>query len=140
MLFDLPPVAARGEVRLRCAKLDAAVHGGDLRRDPLPEGADVISLVRVIHDHGDADALAILRRVRRVLPPDGVLLLAEPMAGMPGAEAVGAYFAFYLLALGSGRPRRPADLTSMLREAGFTRVRRVRTGNPVIAGLLTACS
>ena len=39
------------------------------------------------------------------LPPGGTLLLAEPMAGTPGAEPVGdAYFGFYLLAMGSGRP------------------------------------
>ena len=44
------------------------------------------------------------------LPADGTLLLAEPMAGSRGAEPVGdAYFGFYLLAMGSGRPRTRAS-------------------------------
>ena len=46
--------------------------------------------------------------LRRALPADGVLLLAEPMSGTAGAEPIGdAYFGFYLLAMGSGRPRTP---------------------------------
>ena len=60
----------------------------------------------MLHDHDDAAALALLRAARAALPPDGTLLLAEPMAGTPGAEPMGdAYFGFYLLAMGSGRPR-----------------------------------
>ncbi len=55
-----------------------------------------------------------------------------------GAESVGAYFSFYLLALGSGRPRSAAVLMSMLRQAGFTRVRARRTGNPLLTGLIVA--
>ena len=37
-------------------------------RDPLPTGRDIVSLVRVIHDHDDAAALTILRAARRALP------------------------------------------------------------------------
>jgi hypothetical protein len=47
------------------------------------------------------------------------LLLAEPMAGTRGAEPVGeAYFGFYLLAMGRGRPRTMAENLAMLRAAG----------------------
>jgi demethylspheroidene O-methyltransferase len=67
--------------------------------------------VRVVHDHDDERVLALLRAVRAALPPGGTLLLAEPMAGTPGAQAMGdAYFGFYLLAMGSGRPRTPQRL------------------------------
>ena len=48
------------------------------------------------------------------------------MAGTPDAEGVGAYFAFYLLAMGSGRPRRTDELTALLHTAGFTGVRLLR--------------
>ena len=88
------------------------MFGGDFRTDPLPEGADIVSLVRVVHDHDDEAALAILRAAWQALPAGGTLLLAEPMAGTRGAGGVGAYFAFYLLAMGSGRPRRAEELTA----------------------------
>ena len=108
MLFDLPAVADRARTRFAAAGLShrAEAIGGDFLSQSLPDGADIVSLVRVIHDHDDAAALALLRNVRRALPRDGTLLIAEPMADTAGAEAVGnAYFGFYLLAMGSGRPR-----------------------------------
>lgn len=140
-LFDLPAVADRARTRL--ARLGLAdrteVTGGSFLRDALPTGADVISLVRVVHDHDDASVATLLRAAHAALPPSGRLLLAEPMAGTPGAEAMGdAYFGIYLLAMRSGRPRTPERLTELLQEAGFGRVRRVRTHQPLLAGVLEA--
>ncbi len=134
-LFDLPEVAARAARRLGSR---VTVAGGDMRRHALPTGADLLTLIRVIHDHDDELAMAILRNIRAATPADGTLLLAEPMLDAPGAEAVGAYFAMYLLALGSGRPRRQAELMSMLTSAGFGQVRPLRTGNAVITSLIVA--
>jgi len=134
-LFDLPEVAARARARLG-SRVEAT--GGDMRRDTLPGGADLLTLVRVIHDHDDESAMAILRNARAATPEGGTLLLAEPMLDARGAEPVGAYFTFYLLALGSGRPRRQAELTAMLTRAGFTRVEPARTGNPLITSMLVA--
>lgn len=140
-LFDLPPVAERARARFAQAGLTerAEALGGDFRRDRLPRGADLVALVRVVHDHDDEVALGLLRSVRRILPPDGELLLAEPMAGTPGAETVGdAYFGFYLLAMGSGRPRTAERLAELLRSAGFGDVRRVPTRMPLQTGILLA--
>ena len=107
--------------------------------DPLPQGADLVSLVRVVHDHDDPEALQLLRAVRRALPSGGVLLLAEPMAGTRGAEAMGdAYFGFYLLAMGQGRPRTATELRALLTQAGFTRVEVRPTRRPMFAQLLVA--
>ena len=141
VLFDLPAVAERGAARLAAAGLGgrASAVGGDFMADPLPGGADVVSLVRVLHDHDDGGALAVLRAARRALPPDGTLLLAEPMSGTPGAEPVGeAYFGFYLLAMGRGRPRTPGEIGALLRAAGFTGVRSRPTRTPLLTSVLTA--
>jgi demethylspheroidene O-methyltransferase len=141
MLFDLPPVAERAQARLSAEGLAerARVTGGDFFTDPLPVGADIISLVRVVHDHDDAFVLTLLRAVRRALPDDGTLLLAEPMSGTAGAEPIGdAYFGFYLLAMGSGRPRTPGELESLLRSAGFGRIRQIATRMPLQTRLMVA--
>jgi demethylspheroidene O-methyltransferase len=141
MLFDLPAVAQQARERFAAAGLQerAQAIGGSFLTDALPRGADIASLVRVIHDHDDAGAMTILRAVRQALPPDGSLLLAEPMSGTAGAEAMGdAYFGFYLLAMGSGRPRTAAELTRMLNEAGFEAVRRLSTRMPLQTQLLMA--
>ena len=112
-LFDLPAVAAQARDRFAASGLAdrAEAIGGDFRADPLPSGADVISFVRVLHDHDDATALHLLRAARAALPADGTLVIAEPMSGTAGAEPIGdAYFGFYLLAMGRGRPRTPDQL------------------------------
>jgi demethylspheroidene O-methyltransferase len=141
MLFDLPPVAARARARFERDGLAARAEafGGDLMRDPLPEGADVVSLVRVLHDHDDDAAMTILRAARAALPADGTLLIAEPMSATPGAQRVGeAYFGFYLMAMGSGRPRTPGEIGDMLGRAGFAWVRLVPTRRPLQTRLMTA--
>jgi demethylspheroidene O-methyltransferase len=140
-LFELPPVAARAEARLAADGLGDRIEvmAGDFHLDPLPIGADVISLVRVLHDHDDEVASALLRAVRLALPPGGKLLLAEPMAETPGAEPAGdAYFGFYLLAMGSGRPRSGERLKEMLGIAGFSRVRHRPTRLPLLVRVLSA--
>ena len=141
MLFDLPAVAELARQHLDRAGLSPRSHvvGGDFHHDRLPEGADLITLVRVLHDHDDEAALALLRAARLALQPGGRLLIAEPMSGTRGARASGdAYFGFYLMAMGSGRPRTPARIASMLREAGFARCRLLRTRTPLVAKLMLA--
>ncbi len=141
MLFDLPPVAERASARLAAEgyAARAATVGGDLFTDPLPTGADIISLVRVVHDHDDEAVRTILAAAYDALPPGGTLLVAEPMAETKGAEAVGdAYFGLYLLAMGSGRARSPKELKAMLTAAGFERCRLLSTRTPILARVLLA--
>jgi demethylspheroidene O-methyltransferase len=141
MLFDLPAVADRARARLAAEGLAhrAQAVGGDFLNDDLPQGADIASLVRVVHDHDDAHAMQILRAVRRALPTHGVLLLAEPLSQTPGAEPMGdAYFGFYLLAMGRGRPRSVETLTQMLGQAGFGQVQVLPTHVPLQTSLLLA--
>jgi demethylspheroidene O-methyltransferase len=141
MLFDLPAVVVRAGARFAQAGIAgrAQAVGGDMMRDRLPHGADLISLVRVVHDHDDAPAMTLLRNAHAALPPGGTLLLAEPMAGVRGAETVGdAYFGMYLLAMGSGRARTPRVLCRMLRDAGFRSARPRRTAAPLQTGLVIA--
>ncbi len=142
-LFDLPDVARQAEARLDAAGLAGRVrvHGGSFLSDPLPRGADLISLIRILHDHDDDAVRHLLGAVRDALTPGGTVLVAEPLADARGAEPMGeAYFGWYLTAMGGGRPRRAQTLREMLREAGFTDVRIHPSRMPVIAGLITARS
>jgi demethylspheroidene O-methyltransferase len=141
MLFDLPQVAALARERLAAQGMAHRVqtHGGSFFDQPLPTGADLVTLVRVLFDHDDAHALAILRAAHAALPPGGTVLVAEPMAHTPGAHAMGdAYFGFYLLAMGRGQARSAADMLSLLCEAGFEQARPVRTRLPLQAGVVVA--
>lgn len=140
-VFDLPAVAERARERFerRGHASRARARGGDFRVDPLPAGFDLVTLVRILHDHDDAAVMSILEAVRRAIAPDGVVLIAEPMLGTRGCEPVtAAYFGFYLMAMGQGRPRSSASIESMLDRAGFVEARAHRTSAPLLASVITA--
>ena len=132
-VFDLPAVVDR--------IVDPAVErfGGSFLTESLPSGFDLITLVRILHDHDDTAMTSILRASRLALVPGARLLIVEPMAQLRGDEAMGdGYFGFYLFAMGSGRLRSPKELHRALRQAGFSRSRNVPTALPLIAQMIVA--
>jgi demethylspheroidene O-methyltransferase len=140
-LFDLPEVVETGQHVLGEAVGAARVtaHPGNFFSDSIPQGYDMVSLIRILHDHDDGPAQALLANIRKSLVPGARLLIAEPMARIPGAEPMGeAFFGLYLWAMGSGRPRSPAEITAMLRAAGFGSIRPVATAQPVNASVILA--
>lgn len=140
-MADLPPVADRARSRLKAAGLGdrVAVHGLDLFADRPPGEADVVSFVRVLHDHDDEHVVALLKLAHDALTPGGEVMVAEPIAGMPGAARVGhAYFGFYLLAMGSGRPRTSAEIAELMERAGFWSVRTRFTRGALPLAIVTA--
>jgi demethylspheroidene O-methyltransferase len=139
-VFDLPDVAALASERLEEAGLAdrGRAVGGNLFEDELPTGADVVSLVRILHDHDDEPVRRLLAAARAAIRPDGLLVIAEPMAETPAAPAVGAYFHLYLWAMRSGQPRSAARLAELLEEAGFADIRERPTFQPLLVRVLTA--
>jgi len=140
-MFDLAAVGDRARRALAAAghRDRIEVFGGDFLTGPLPTGHDLITLIRILHDHDDAPALQLLRNVHAALPAGGKLLIAEPMAETKGAESAGdAYFGMYLWAMGSGRPRSFAAIGDLLREAGFSSFRRVPTPLPLTVSAIIA--
>lgn len=112
---------------------------GNMFETELPKIADIVSLVRVLHDHDDAPVQALLSGIYQALPEGGVLLIAEPMADTPGAEAFGdAYFGTYLWAMGSGRPRSAAEISTFCRQAGFSRCEEHPSAMPALVRVLAA--
>lgn len=140
-LFDLPEVAAAGAEILstQFGSERVTAHPGNFFEDPIPGGYDIVSLVRILHDHDDAAAAKLLRNIRQGLAPGGKLLIAEPMARVPGAEGMGeAFFGMYLWAMGSGRARSADEIAGMLKSAGFSRSQSIATLQPVNASVIVA--
>ena len=138
-LFDLPAVAARARIALDAAGLArVATHSGSFFDGALPGGYDMMSLVRILHDHDDGPALDLLRHIRAALPVGCRLLIAEPMAGARADRVGDAYFGFYLLAMGQGRARRPDEIGKLLELAGFARYRTLPTPLPLVAQAIVA--
>jgi demethylspheroidene O-methyltransferase len=138
-LFDIPGVAELSNAHFNEIGLSgrAQAIGGNFFQDSLPKGCDLATLVRVIFDHDDVRVKQLLANVFDALNPGGTLLLAEPMAETKGFEAMGhAYFGFYLLAMGRGRPRTEAEISDLLSQAGFTGIRLLNSYMPLNAQIL----
>ena len=142
-LFDLPGVAAIARDRLAASPIAdrVSVVEGSFLSDPLPRGADVVSLIRVVHDHDDDVVLALFERIREALgQKTGVLVIGEPMSDPAATDPVGAYFGIYLQAMGSGRPRSFGTLKDLLQRSGYRAVRLRHTRIPMIASVIEAQS
>jgi len=135
-LFDMPAVLAAVPAGLRDA---VTLHPGDFRADPLPIGADTISLVRVLYDHPDATVAALLAKVRAALPPGGMILVSEPMSGGARPDpATDIYFAIYTLAMRTGRTRSAAEIAALLHGAGFRDIQQRPGDRPFVTSVVSA--
>ena len=140
ILFDLPEVMPQAESRLTQLGLLERIEmrGGSFRDGPLPEGADTICLIRVLYDHADETVENLLRKVFVALPPGGRLIVSEPMSGGDVPERAGdVYFAFYTMAMGTGRVRSQARIAEMCRGAGFENLVMPRPIRPFITTALS---
>jgi len=144
-LFDLPAVALLAQEKF--AQLGIAARatatGGNFLVAPMPIGADIISFVRIIHDHDDARVRQLLSAARVALLQSanggGRVLIAEPMADTAGAKRMGdAYFGFYLLAMGRGRARTPSEIAELLISSGFSSPTLLSTRLPMQTSVLVA--
>ena len=140
-LFDLPGVATLAQEKLNTRLGQGRVQciGGDFFNDSIPTGADIVTLIRVIFDHDDSRVKQLLKSIYQYLPVGGKLLIAEPMADTPELPAMGqAYFGFYLLAMGRGRPRSVQEITNFLSEAGFKKTKPIKNMMKINAQIVMA--
>lgn len=140
-LFDLPAVMPSAEDRIAKAGMTGriALTGGSFKDDSLPSGADAVSLVRVLYDHDDDGVRALIGRVYEILPPGGRLIVSEPMSGGDTPDPItDVYFAFYTLAMQTGRTRSAETISAFCRDAGFDDIRAHAPVRSYVTSVLTA--
>lgn len=140
-LFDLPVVLQGAGARLSRAGLAdrVALHPGSFRDDPLPRGADAVSLVRVLYDHDDQTVARLLRSVYVTLPPGGRLIVSEPMSGGASPDRItDVYFAIYTMAMQTGRTRSAQEIAALLAGAGYVNIRKIKGFRTFVASVITA--
>jgi len=138
-LFDLPAVVTRARKVLEPHGSRTNFTSGSFLSDPLPAGADLVTLVRILHDHDHDGVKQLLSSARAALAPGGRLLIAEPMSDARGKDRVGdAYFGLYLLAMGRGQARTPTQIKQYALSAGFRRTRMLRVRTPGLLRVMIA--
>jgi demethylspheroidene O-methyltransferase len=140
-LFDLPQVAPEAQQRFAQAGMEdrTTIHPGSFKTGPVPEGADTLTLIRVLYDHADATVTDLLRKCFAALPSGGQLLISEPMSG--GATPIRStdvYFSIYTLAMQTGKTRSAQQIQGLCEAAGFEDVRIFPARRPFVTQCVTA--
>jgi len=125
MLVDLEPSIAAAQTRFAAEKAGprCSLVVADLE-EAVPAGPDVYMIKHVLHGCGDADAIAMLKNIRAVIPENGALLVIEFVlpAVVSGADPqLEAHLMsdLNMLAVTGGRERSEREWKSLLEAAGF---------------------
>ena len=124
-VLDLPEVEALAQAHLESENVTDRIsfHPGSFLDDPIPMGFSAITLIRVLYDHKDLTVMALLKSVYDALPREGRLIISEPMSGGDAPHRAGdVYFAFYTMAMRTGKARSPNQIARMCRKVGFKSV------------------
>jgi hypothetical protein len=123
VLFDRPGVRVPASARCEFVAGDFFVN--------VPAGGDVYVLKRIIHDWDDDRARVILSNCRKVMRPDGRLLVIEPIVPAGNGPSFSKLLDMLMLVWqDGGRERTEAQHRSLLTAAGF----RVNRMMPAAAG------
>lgn len=141
VLFDLPEVAPTARPRFEAAGFGARarIACGSFKIDLVPQGADAISLIRVLYDHSDATVAQLLAKCHAALPIGGKLIISEPMLGQARPEVAGdVYFALYTLAMQTGKTRSVQEISALCQAAGFDVISTPKPLRPFVTSSLLA--
>jgi predicted O-methyltransferase YrrM len=140
-LFDLPHVIPLARERLAAAgTLDRVeLVAGDLERDALPGGHDLVLLSAIIHSYSLAQNLDLYRKCLAALVPGGRLLIRDHVMSPDRTQPkAGALFAINMLVnTRGGGTFTLEEITDGLTQAGFERIRLVQSGE-VMNGVVEA--
>jgi ubiquinone/menaquinone biosynthesis C-methylase UbiE len=132
ILFDLGHVVGRARVAMQAQGLQercSVVEGNFF--ESIPEGADTYLMRHIIHDWTDEQSVQILRNCRRVIPPQGRVLLVE-FAIPPSNEAsVGKDADMLMLAFPGGMERTDEEYRALFEQSGFQMSKTTPTSSAV---------
>lgn len=110
---------------------------GDFFTDELP-AADLYAVGRILHDWSEDKIRVLLKKIYSALPAGGALLIAEKLLDDDLAGPVHGHMqSLNMLLCTEGRERSLKQYTTLLNEAGFSKVEGKRTGTPLDAVLAT---
>lgn len=132
VLFDVPEVIAEA-AGLASEPERLTLQAGDFFRDALPS-CDAYLLMDVIHDWGDAEAVAILHAIRRSAPAHATLLAIERMVSTDAGPDWAKVLDIHMLTMLGGRQRTRPEYEALFNQAGFALQRDIdtRTGLSIL--------
>ena len=120
ILFDLPGVIDRAKANLAKAGLAQRCQtaAGSFFEKIVP-GGDCYMMRHIIHDWNDEQSFTILKNVRKVIPPEGRLLIIEMIIPPGNEQHLSKLLDLNMLVIPGGQERTEAKYRALLKQAGF---------------------
>ena len=139
ILFERPQVAEEARAKLKAAGLASRcqVVGGDMAEE-VPEGGDAYIVKHVFMELDDAEAVVVLRNLRRAMHGSSRLLVIDPVLPADNQPSPATFGDLLMLLLSpGGRCRTPAEFHSLFETAGLVPGRVITTpaGTSVVEAL-----
>lgn len=133
VLFDRPHVVrdARALLEARGVADRVTIEQGNFF-ESVPAGGDAYILSHIIHDWNEEQCLTILGHCRKVMKPDGRLLIVETVLPAGDTPHQGKWQDMVMLVFPGGQERTEAEYASLLGKAGF-RLKRVVPTESVVS-------
>jgi hypothetical protein len=125
LLFDEPNVVQQAISHERLQPM-----GGDFFQT-VPAGADVYILRWIIHDWSEAEAVALLGKVREAMKPGARLILLEELIPETPEFVPGKWIDVLMLAITGGRERTEKEYRELLSSASCELEEVVPTAGPL---------
>jgi hypothetical protein len=132
VLFELPEVIAQAKA---AANTRIEYVGGDFFKTAIPP-CDLYVMMTVLHDWSDADAVTILKNIRKSAPAGAKVLLVEAIVDESLRGTFAVDLDIEMLVFAEGRERTEAQWRRVLADGGF----RLTRATPLagISGLVEA--
>jgi hypothetical protein len=132
VLFDRPHVVhdAPALLKARGVQDRVTINAGNFF-ESVPDGGDIYLMSHIIHDWNEEQCLSILGHCRKVIKPDGRLLLVEMVLPAGDTPHPGKVLDIVMLVFPGGQERTEAEYGSLLGKAGFRLSRVVPTASAV---------
>ncbi|MFJ4682091.1 methyltransferase [Streptomyces sp. NPDC088789] len=121
VLVDLPHTMplARAYLAERVGLDRVDLLGQDMLTGPVPPGADVYLLSRVLAGHDTEACVRLLRRVRAVMTPRSRVVVLDRVATDDPADVLTPLWDLHLLVVNGGRERTDADCRALFDRSGL---------------------
>jgi hypothetical protein len=141
-VMDLPTTRPFAEKTIHGMGMAARIDfvGGDYLQDDLPHGFDAVWMSHILHGESEPACNAIIAKAFACLDPGGVAVIHEFILNdsLDGPLFPALFSLNMLMGTDGGRAYSQAQLSHMLRTAGFVDIRRLDFTGPNDSGLIQA--
>ena len=99
--------------------------------DSVPAGGDAYFMKHIIHDWEDSAATRILQNIRKVIPANGLLVLAECVLNEEATPHPGKLLDIEMMVFVGGKERTEQEFRELLAAGGFRLGRVIPTASPL---------